>query len=126
MIVEQDRVTHQKETLTQERKFLEQVIRSAEIYERLSSNSDFKQYVKDVEDRIKAHDTNINGYVASLASVSSPFKRMRLMETIANHQIRKEECQTLISFPETTKRSKEEALTRLEEIDHTLKEINHA
>lgn len=125
MIVEQDRIKQERTALTEERKFLGQVIKSAEIYERLSSNNDFQQYVKDVEDRIKAHETNVQSCVSSMTSTPNPMKRMRLADAILLHNTRKEECQALIGFPETTRRSKDEALTRLDQIDRQLKEMNH-
>ena len=125
MIVEQERVERERNKLIEERKFLRQVIQSGEKYERLVNNSDFNGYVKDVQVRIDAHDANIKGYIGQMSSCASPFKRMRLADLIQQHQIRKEECETLIQFPESTRSAKEEALQRLETIDKLEKEINH-
>lgn len=123
MLVEQDRIVEQKRSWAEEVKFLKEVIARAEGYERLLLNKDFQNYVQDVKDRIAAHEANIQSLLRQITSASSPFKRLRLSDVIQQHQIRKEECEALVGFPETTKNAKEESMQRLDEINKLEKEI---
>lgn len=129
MIVEQDRVAIAKEQFKKEKEFCANVIKKAEVYERLSFNKDYLEHLQDVKDAISAHEKNINGYIAQLSEVPGDehpaLFRLRIAELVAHHQAQKSTCYDFLTMVERTKASKEQAMKRLDEIKEIEKEIGH-
>lgn len=133
MQLEQDKVAARREEYRKEREFRKNVIRKAEVYERLKSNRDAQEMIQDIRDRASAHGKAIEAYTANLAHMNESDKpaehpllrRLRIAEYIAYHQIQKSLCEEIAALPESVATAKAESIKRLDEINELEKEIAH-
>jgi hypothetical protein len=98
MITEQAKQDAKKTALEEEKQEAEEIIKAAAIYERLDSNPDFQQAVEHMKGLVKVHEAEIGGWMAQMESASF-FKRIKIMDTIMVHQIRKSQIQEAIAYP---------------------------
>jgi len=75
------------ETKEAQIKYSKDLIRAAARYERLTSLRDFQDMLYDLENLKVVHENEVKGWTQQLEG-SSFFKKLRLMEVIATHQIR--------------------------------------
>lgn len=122
MITEEARQTQEKDQRDENIKWLKQIIDAAARYERLMSNKDFQDYLSDRQKIIQLHEGEIQGYLQMIAAAPSIFKRMRLMEVITQHQIRKECVEESILYPhqiiQKAREAREELKTIREKENH--------
>lgn len=90
-----------KELQQQKTKFLEEVISAASRYERLIVNKDFLDVLEDLKKLVDLHKAEINGYLTAYSLSSSFFKKMRLAEVMSQHQLRMQQIQDAINYPQT-------------------------
>lgn len=90
-----------KELQQQKIKFLEEVISAASRYERLIVNKDFLDVLEDLKKLVDLHKSEINGYLTAYSLSSSFFKKMRLAEVMSQHQLRMQQIQDAINYPQT-------------------------
>lgn len=98
MITEKAKQDIQKSQIEEQKQEAEEVLKAAAIYERLDANPDFQQAVEHMRGVMKIHDEQIAGYQAMLETASF-FKRIKLMDVIVVHQIRKNQIQEAINYP---------------------------
>lgn len=134
MELEQDKVAQQREDYKKEKEFRKNIIRKAEVYERLKANRDVQEMLTDIRDRAKAHAKAIEAYTALIGKPNEEDKptehpllrRLRIAEYIAFHQTQKMLCEEMAAMPDTVIIAKKESMERLNEIEMLEKEIDHA
>ncbi len=99
MITEEDRQRTETEELQARKDWCKQVIEAAARYERIASNRDFIDIVKDMEKVIEAHKLEIDLYVKELSEENNLFKQMRIASVLRIHQIRKDQIMEAINYP---------------------------
>jgi len=100
MITEEARNQVLKNQREKRMEWLKQVISASSRYERLISNSDFISYLKDLKKVADIHKEQIDIYVKILVAEDSIFKRMRTESVIMKHQIRREQIEELVNYPQ--------------------------
>lgn len=101
MITEEQKQLQDNEKTEARKYFLKQVIKASSKYERLMSNSDFLAMLKDLQGIVDTHRAEIDGYTSAYASASSIFRKMRIMEVISQHEIRRQQIQEAINYPQS-------------------------
>lgn len=101
MITEEQKQLQQNEKVEARKDFLKQVIKAAAKYERLMSNSDFLAMLTDLQRIVDTHSAEINGYISAYAGSSSIFRKMRIMEVVSQHEIRRQQIQEAINYPQS-------------------------
>lgn len=104
----------------EQKKYLEEVIKASSKFERLLSNSDFLELLKDMEDVIKAHQEQINGFMHSMIGTSI-FKQMRILSVIQVHQIRMEQLKEAIARPKQIVLMAQSAREEIKNMKHSIK-----
>lgn len=131
MEVEQDRIARLREELRKERQFRYDVIKKAEVYERLKSNRDFNEFLQDIRHRVEAHKTCVDTYAAALGQPVDEkneqehplLRRLRCADLIAFHEAQKAVCADIAGMVDTVTSMKEDAMNRLNEIERQEKEL---
>jgi hypothetical protein len=89
-----------KELIENKKKFLIDIIAASARYERLLSNKDFIDIMKDLTNVVSMHDNEIKGYLSVYSMSSSFFKKMRLAEVMSQHQLKRDQIQEAINYPQ--------------------------
>ncbi len=126
MILEEERLASQKHDFKREREFLKQQIRVGERYERLLSNSDFKDMLRDLEDTLKIHQSQLDLLDVDLQESNSPFKMNRISLVRKLHIERMLQIRLAIRRPQQLVSMADDAKKRLDEISTLEKEIPNA
>jgi len=88
-----------QEQLAVKRAYQEEIIKASARYERLLANKDFQDVLTDLKNLVKLHQDEILGFLRVYSLTSSFFKKMRLVEVMSQHQIRKEQIEEAINYP---------------------------
>jgi hypothetical protein len=123
MIVEEERVAVERKSLKQEREFLGQQIRIGDRYERLLSNSDFKDMLQDLEDTLKIHQSQLEVLDIDLLEANSPFKINRISMVRKIHLERMLQLKQALRRPAQIVAMAEEAKNRLDTLTKREKEL---
>lgn len=110
----------------EKKKFLKEIIDASARYERLLANSDFINVLSDLKNLCKLHEDEIQGYLKAYSMSTSFFKRMRLMEVLGQHQLRKEQIENAINYPAMIVSKANEAREDLAKISEQERENHHA
>lgn len=105
--------------------FLTDIITASSRYERLLANSDFIAVMNDLQNVVKNHDDEIQGYLQAYSLTSSFFKKMRLAEVLGQHQLRKSQILDAINYPKMIVEKAKEARESLAKLKEQEKETNH-
>lgn len=89
-----------KNYMDEKAKFLEEIITAAARYERLLALKDFQDLLVDLGKLVALHKSEINSYLEAYSLASSFFKKMRLAEVMAQHQIRMQQIQEAVNYPQ--------------------------
>lgn len=118
MITEEARQTTWWEELQRRKKYLREIVDASARYERLLSQKDFQDVLMDMKRLSDIHGQQIDGWMKEKLNSDSPFKRMRLESVILKHQIRKEQIDEAMSYPQHIVQEANQAreeLTRIKE-----------
>lgn len=76
----------------------QEIINTSAVYERLSVNPDWKKHIDILQGMVRVHKSQIDGWMAQMASVSL-FKRLKMLDVMVVHQVRKEQAEEWINYP---------------------------
>lgn len=79
------------------RKDCQEIINTSAVYERLSVNPDWKKHVEILKGLVQVHKSQIDGWMAQMAEASF-FKRLKMMDVMLVHQVRKEQAEEWINY----------------------------
>lgn len=96
-ITENARIEQQQQVLKAAKERCNDVIKAAARYERMESNQDFQDILKDLQNVADIHKQEIAGLMA--LAVDAPFfKRIKFMDAMMVHQIRMDQLTEAISY----------------------------
>lgn len=98
MMNEADRIKLQESTAEEQKAECQKVIKAAAIYERKMADPDFLAILDHMMKLVDLHQHQINGWMVQMESCSF-FKRLKIMDTIMVHQIRKSQILEAVNYP---------------------------
>lgn len=98
MINEADKIKLQESTDAEQKAECLEVIRAAAVYERKMADPDFQAILEHMTKLAELHQHQINGWMTQMESCSF-FKRLKIMDTIMVHQIRKAQILEAVDYP---------------------------
>lgn len=110
MRTESSRQKAQKEEDNTAKENLQEIIKTAEVFERLEANPDWKTVKGYLKGLVDIHQVQINGWMSQMGGTSF-FKRIKILDVIMVHQVRMEQAKEALSYPE---RMIQEAITARE------------
>lgn len=108
MIKESEKQQIEKKSMEEQIKTAEEIIKAAAVYERLAINADYKTMIGHLEGLRDIHQDQINGWMNQMAGASF-FKRIKFMDVMLIHQVRKEQLQEAINYPKQLMHAANEA-----------------
>lgn len=124
MITEQARQEQADKATEDVKAECEAVIRAAAKYERMEALKDWHDIQEDLENVVKIHKGQIEGYLGEMVGTSF-FKRLRLIDVVMVHQIRMDQIREAINYPKRIVHQAREAREWLDQQRQKEKE-NHA
>jgi hypothetical protein len=122
MQTEEATLSAKQKLIESKQKFLTDIILAAARYERLLVNKDFQDLLLDLSNLVKLHDDEIKGYLATYSISSSLFKKMRIAEIMGQHQLRRDQIQEGINYPQMLVGKAREAREELAKLKEQEKE----
>lgn len=125
METEESKLDKKQKLIESKKGFLSDIINAAARYERLLANKDFQDVLADLRNVVSLHEDEIKGYLKAYSMTSSFFKKMRLAEVLGQHQLKKDQIEEAVNYPQLLVQKAVEAREELAVLKDQEKELNH-
>ncbi len=115
MITEKQRSIIKESDEDQIKKECQEIINTSAVYERLSVNPDWKKHLEYLKSVVQIHKSQIDGWMSQMAQASL-FKRIKMMDVMVVHQVRKEQAEEWINYADRVQAQAKQAKEVLTEL----------